>query len=106
VATKMVSRLTPVDTPKPVANSAMNAIAMHKRAFGLVVKFRARIGPTIKIVAVKMLNAFNTWTRRRSWKNWILPGSRDANACSDKLVKRWCSFPREAHCRGEGPVAA
>ena len=88
MATKMVSRLTPVDNPKPVANSAMNAIAMPKRAFGLVVKFRAKMGPTINKVATKMLNPFNTRTRRRSWKNWILPGSRGTNVCSDKLMKK------------------
>jgi hypothetical protein len=84
----MVSRLTPVDNPKPVANSAMNAIAMPKRAFGLLVKFSARIGPIISMVAMKILNPFNTRTRRRSWKNWILPGSRDTNVCSDKLMKK------------------
>jgi hypothetical protein len=84
----MVSRLTPVDNPKPVANSAMNAIAMPKRAFGLLVKFSARIGPTINKVEMKMLNPFNTRTRRRSWKNWILPGSRDTNVCSGKLMKK------------------
>jgi hypothetical protein len=49
VTTKMVSRLTPVDNPRPVAKTAMNGIAMPKRAFGLVVKFRAKIGPTIRL---------------------------------------------------------
>jgi hypothetical protein len=58
----------------------MNAIAMPERAFGLLVKFRARIGPTISIVLMKMLTPLITWTRRRSWKYWILPGSRDTDA--------------------------
>ena len=65
----MVSRLTPVDKPRPVANSTMNAIAIPRRALGLLVKFRARIGPTISMVAMKMLKPFITWIRWRSWKN-------------------------------------
>jgi hypothetical protein len=66
VAPKMVSRLTPVDKLSPIANSKMNAIAMLRRAFGLLVKFRARIGPMMSMVETKTLSPFSTRIRRRS----------------------------------------
>lgn len=75
VATKMLSRLTPVDKPRPVANSMMNVIAIPSLALGLPVKFRAKIGPTISTAATNILSAEITRTRCRSWKYWILSGS-------------------------------
>jgi hypothetical protein len=55
----------------------MNAIAMPRRAFGLLVKFSVRMGPIINAVQMKMLSPFSSRIRWRSWKNWIVPGSLD-----------------------------
>lgn len=55
MATKMLSRLIPVDKPRPEAKKRMNAIVMPKRAFWLLVKFKARIGPMTKRTAINTL---------------------------------------------------
>lgn len=86
VATKMLSRLTPVDKPSPVAKITMNVIAMPSRAFGLLVKFNARMGPITSIAAMNMLRTDITRMRWRSWKYWILSGSFDGVAYIDESV--------------------
>jgi len=68
VATKTLSRLTPVDKLNPKAKITMNAIVIPNRASALVMKFKASMGPMINKAEIIKLMTEMTWTRRFSSK--------------------------------------
>ena len=78
----------------------MNVMVSARRAFGLMTKYRTRIGTTSKNVAIAMLKLVTTHDRRRSLKYLNL-----SHSCGDKRcgTVEWASAEAQADAHKNAP---